>query len=102
MACKGYEEVPESIKRVFVTAMIFLLCGILNTGGISEYVDNAVSKTVNFPNSAQRKISERFTILPMSLDVKSNVYRDGSRDNQVLQKPASGKVKRQRMKEHLS
>lgn len=77
-------DVPESVRKVFVTAHdITPEWHVRIQSAFQQNVDAAVSKTVNFPHSASREDIARVFLLAHQSGLKGiTVYRDGSRDEQ--------------------
>ena len=83
---KSMEYLPEDLRRVFITAMdIEPLWHLKMQAGFQKYTDNAVSKTVNLPNSAtQDEISDIYWKAYEYGCKGVTVYRDGCKSSQVL------------------
>ena len=88
-----FAEVPEQWRRVFVTANhIKPEWHIRMQAAFQEFNDSAISKTCNFANDATESYVEEIYRLAYKLDCKGvTVYRDGSRDMQVLSTGSTAK-----------
>lgn len=89
-------EIPEEIRRFFVTAHDISpkahvrMQAVFQTSG----VDNAVSKTINFPTEATEDDIKEAYMLAYKLSCKGlTVYRSGSRTYDVLSKKGTHEEK---------
>jgi ribonucleoside-diphosphate reductase alpha chain len=83
---KDIEEVPEEIKRLFITAHdISPEWHVKMQAAFQKFTDSAVSKTVNFPHDATPEDVARVYMLAYQEGLKGiTIYRDRSRESQVL------------------
>jgi ribonucleoside-diphosphate reductase alpha chain len=89
-----HKEVPEKWQRVFVTAnAIAPNWHIKMQAAFQDYCDSAISKTTNFAHTATVDDVRQIYELAYDMHCKGvTVYRDGSRDNQVLSTGATAKA----------
>ncbi|HLC99537.1 MAG TPA: vitamin B12-dependent ribonucleotide reductase [Patescibacteria group bacterium] len=85
-SCQGIDEVPEKWQKVFVcTHDITPEQHVEIQSLFQKWVDSAISKTVNFPHEASVDDVRNVYMLAYDKGCKGvTIYRDGSRDEQVL------------------
>ena len=89
--CQDVADVPEKIRNVFVTAGdVTAEEHVRMAGALQAFVDNSISKTINFPEGATEADVAHSYMLAWELGAKGiTVYVTGSRDKVVLETKAT-------------
>jgi ribonucleoside-diphosphate reductase alpha chain len=93
--CQDIPEVPEAIRHTFVvSADITAEEHVRMQAALQAFVDNSLSKTVNFPEGATEEDVAKAYLLAWELGCKGiTVYVTGSRDKVVLETMATAEKK---------
>jgi ribonucleoside-diphosphate reductase alpha chain len=93
--CQGIEELPEDIRDVFVVSHdITAEEHVRMQAAMQVFVDNSLSKTINFPAAATEEDVAQAYMLAWELGCKGiTVYVTGSREAVVLETKAVAKQK---------
>ncbi len=99
--CQHIPEVPEEIRRVFVVASdVTAEEHVRMQAALQAFVDNSISKTINFPETATEKDVATAYLLAWKLGCKGlTVYVTGSREKVVLETKATAEKKREAQSE---
>jgi len=83
---KGIREIPFEIQSLFVTAHeIKPEFHVRVQASFQRFTENAVSKTINFPQKATpREVNEAFLLAYEEGCKGITIYRSGSRERQIL------------------
>lgn len=93
--CQNISGIPENIKHTFVVSGdISAEEHVRMSGAMQRFVDNSISKTINFPENATEEDVKKAYFLSWELGAKGiTVYVTGSRDKVVLETHKTKKEK---------
>lgn len=94
--CQGVDIIPEKIRHTFVVSMdISPEEHVLMQAALQRFVDNSISKTINFPPDATVDDVKKVYRMAWELGLKGlTVYVTGSRQEVVLETKAVAEAKK--------
>jgi ribonucleotide reductase alpha subunit len=95
-SCQGVEALPEAIRHTFVVSMdISPEEHVLMQAALQRFVDNSISKTINFPPDATVEDVKNVYRMAWELGLKGlTVYVTGSRQEVVLETKSVAEAKK--------
>jgi ribonucleoside-diphosphate reductase alpha chain len=89
---RTWTELPEDLRRTFVVAGDITPEQHINMqAAFQKYVDNAISKTINFNNEGHvQDVRDAYWQVYETGCKGITIYRDGSRDKQVARNQKEG------------
>ena len=92
-SCQGIAELPENVRNTFVVSRdVTVEEHVLTQASLQRFVDNSISKTVNFPETATVEDVRSAYLSAWSLGCKGlTVYVTESRHNVVLETKSAKK-----------
>jgi len=93
--CQGIKEIPQAVRDTFVVSGdISAEEHVMMQGALQAFVDNSLSKTVNFHAGATEEDVAKAYMMAWELGCKGiTVYVTGSRDKVVLETKATAEKK---------
>jgi ribonucleoside-diphosphate reductase alpha chain len=84
---KGIDKIPKAVQAMFQTSLeISWQYHLLHQRAFQIYTDNAVSKTINLPESTTKEEVSEIYMAAWKYKLKGiTIYRYGSKNHQVLQ-----------------
>ncbi len=94
--CQGVDELPQELQHTFVVSQdITPTEHVLMQAALQRFVDNSISKTINFPEQATPDDVKTAYMLGWELGCKGlTVYVTGSRQEVVLETKATAEAKK--------
>ena len=93
---RGFDEIPKWIQKIFVTAIdVHWTDHLMAQATWQKWIGNAIAKTINMPADATVEDVKCAYLLAHELGLKGvTIYRDGSRNEQVLHITGNEREKR--------